>query len=135
MAFNYKYRFFLLTILPNLFCSGDGAIRTELCKEFCLETGAIYETPVFECYNGRALFPEDPSWGSYDLTDDILDSSTFTRKFYASKDRRCIGQTDQFELPFNECVGPFGQPYPWGKFEHIRSINISVTANKKTTPK
>lgn len=118
----------VLSMMPCVSCRGDERIETELCRNFCLgnETCIKYETPVSECYNGQALVPDDPSWGLHDLRDDIFDNVTFTRKFYASKDGQCDDQTDQFDLPFDECVGPFGQPRPWGKFEIIRISNNFV---------
>ena len=45
-------------------------------------------------------------------------SSSFKRIFFLSKDSSCLDPTDEFDaLPLNECVGPFGDPRPWGRFE------------------
>lgn len=30
-------------------------------------------------------------------------------------------EDDYFILPFDECVGPFGEPRPWGKFTLVSS--------------
>ena len=108
---------------------GINIIRTDLCDTFCLENALCirYKTPVSDCYNGEALFPNDPSWGPYDVEDDVMDKFTFVRKFYASENGTCRDQTDQFELPFNVCVGPFGQPRPWGKFALIQVARSNDT--------
>lgn len=46
------------------------------------------------------------------------DASSFKRTFFRSKDSSCHDPTDEFDaLPLNECIGPFGDPRPWGRFE------------------
>jgi hypothetical protein len=114
-----------------MFINGEVAISTELCEKFCSEntTCLFYETPVVECYNGQALFPDDPSWGPYDIMDDLLNDTSFVRRFYSSTDGSCRDETDLFELPFDECVGPFGQPRPWGIFEVMQITNILETSH------
>jgi hypothetical protein len=128
----YLYLLICLSVIPCMCTNEDEVpvIKTELCKEFCLEnaTCITYETPVSECYNAQFLFPDDPSWGPYDVKDDLLDNLNFARKIYSSTDRRCGDQTDYFELPFNECVGPFGPPRPWGTFELIKISNMLDTS-------
>ena len=32
---------------------------------------------------------------------------------------------DYFILPFDECVGPFGEPRPWGKFTLVQDIVVA----------
>jgi hypothetical protein len=92
----------------------------------------IYQTPMNECYNGQLLFPNDPSWGSYDIYDQwwnneskllLLSSNhnmttSFQRTLYQSNDSSChhYHVHDVFTLPWYECVGPFGIPRPWGYF-------------------
>ena len=132
---SYIFLLTCLSMMSCMWCSGDERIRTELCVDFCLENATAcvsYQTPVFDCYNGQVLFPDDPSWGPYDIKDDTLDNVAFARKFYSSKDGTCENQTDELELPFNECVGPFGQPRPWGKFELIRISSILDTSPKES---
>jgi hypothetical protein len=112
----------------------DEIISTELCHNFCIflkKTCVRYNTPVAICYNGQSLFPNDPSWGGFDVKDDVLDDHSFSRKFYNSEDGTCREQTDEFTLPFNECIGPFGQPRPWGTFTLIRTDDGFVTVGRK----
>ena len=46
------------------------------------------------------------------------DASSFKRTFFRSKDSSCRDPTDEFDaLPLNECIGPFGEPSPWGRFK------------------
>jgi hypothetical protein len=75
------------------------------------------------CYNGAQLFPNDNnSWGPYDILDariliDENDNTVFRRTFYSSQNGSCRDMpTDEYDLPLNECVGPFGKPRPWGIF-------------------
>lgn len=45
-------------------------------------------------------------------------ASSFKRTFFRSKDSSCRDPTDEFDaLPLNECVGPFGDPRPYGRFD------------------
>mmetsp|Transcript_18817 Transcript_18817/g.52309 ORF Transcript_18817/g.52309 Transcript_18817/m.52309 type:complete len:84 (+) Transcript_18817:2-253(+) len=47
---------------------------------------------------------------------------TFHRYLYATDDVLCKSDpTDVFILPLDICVGPFGEPRPWGEF-HLLSI-------------
>jgi len=49
---------------------------------------------------------------------DIDYASSFKRTLFRSKDSSCREPTDEFDtLPLNECIGPFGKPRPWGRFE------------------
>ena len=124
---------------------GNGAIdaddlmlKTLLCEDRgCSDACQSYVTPINKCYNGQELFPDDPSWGEYDVLDtyvclegvyggdggcttsaDLNGSSSFKRTFFASQGSSCSEQTDEFdEVPLDECIGPFGDPRPWGRFE------------------
>merc|ERR1711862_857808 len=93
-----------------------------LCAQRCRRDCRSYRTPLGSCYNGRSLFPGDPSWGEFDVVDrkeeEEEDSPFFERSFYATTDASCGGgtPTDVYELPLNECIGPFGKPRPWGNF-------------------
>lgn len=76
-----------------------------------------YSPPVGRCYSPGKLWPQDQSWGPNDVLD-LCNSSTLVRQLYASTDGTCAGvSTDRFEIPLNECVGPFGRPRPWGFFD------------------
>ena len=47
----------------------------------------------------------------------FLPPNTLTRAFYATKDGSCGGSaTDNYDLPVDTCLGPFGKPRPWGVF-------------------
>ena len=116
----------------------DLVLKTLLCEDRgCSDACQSYVTPINKCYNGQELFPDDPSWGEYDVLDtyaclegvyggdggcttsaDFDGSSSFKRTFFASQGSSCSEQTDEFdEVPLDECIGPFGDPRPWGRFE------------------
>ena len=130
----HQSSFYRLALLP-LYCllgvwrsafSENRTIVTKMCDNFCSKRDkncVVFGTPVGPCYNGQALFPHDPSWGEYDITDNVVDSTSFIRIFYLSVDASCQNSSDTFTLPFDECIGPFGQPYPWGKFTLAQSDN------------
>ena len=105
-------------------------IRTLMCtSESCDDADENtpgcngYVTPLNACYNAGVLFPGDESWGTYDIYDDMV-MKNIRRTFYPSTDGSCAGRgfggeersDDSFILPLDVCVGPFGQPRPWGKF-------------------
>lgn len=97
-------------------------LNSTLCDGHCVEECISYLTPLNQqCYNGQALFPNDSSWGDFDIQDtaawDNADPQNFERRFYATKDGSCQGvATDFYVLPLHECLGPFGKPRPWGSF-------------------
>ena len=105
-------------------------IRTTFCKDrVCLTECSQVVTPLGSCYNGRHFSNFDEKnnpYGNYDIFDELEEDKfnsrfLFKRSFYESEDGTCLGDvTDSFNaLPLNECVGPFGEPRPWGKFELI----------------
>jgi hypothetical protein len=109
-------------------------LNSTLCKGHCVDDCKSYLTPLRQCFNGQALFANDPSWGDYDVQDVTVDwslsmfndsdndvnSTLFVRYFFGSKDGNCTGEpTDSFTLPIHECVGPFGAPRPWGEFSYV----------------
>lgn len=104
---------------------------TELCVGFCDGKDCrTYSTPLSTCYSGQSLFPNDPSWGDVDFLDEIVDA-TLKRTFFRTNDSTCRDATDEFSLPLDECVGPFGTPRPWGKFslvtkEEIDNVELRV---------
>mmetsp|Transcript_16481 Transcript_16481/g.23436 ORF Transcript_16481/g.23436 Transcript_16481/m.23436 type:complete len:230 (-) Transcript_16481:806-1495(-) len=62
----------------------------------------------------------------------------FTRYFYSSQNSTCLGEpTDAFKaLPIGKCIGPFGPPLPWGRFDIIcydSSDNMNNNANESKT--
>ena len=130
-------------------------ILTTLCAErSCSGNCSIYRTPTSKCYNGHKLFPpndnltverssqETNPFGSNDILDEVFYGQKnirpwhFKRSFYRSKDGSCSGGiTDSFEsLPFDECVGPFGPPFPWGKFE-LDAIELKLDSMPSLRPK
>lgn len=120
----------LFVILDSQYiCFGERVlIRSELCDDYCNipnRTCVRYITPVVKCYNGQSRFPNDTSWSVYDIRDTVKSNrTTFVRKIYFSKDGSCRNQTDIFVLPFDECVGPFGKPRPWGTFHLICADDV-----------
>ena len=97
-----------------------------------------YTTPLDKCYNAKNLFPNDPSWSEFDIYD-TLSMKSLKRTFYKSSDGSCSNMIkleellenydnfaeqmndDYFVLPFDQCVGPFGAPRPWGKFTLVQN--------------
>lgn len=117
-----------LIFLPIARCASNEVIFTELCDGFCEGDCVHYETPVGACYNGQALFPDDPSWGDSDVHDEIIvDESLLIRVFYQSQDGSCQEPTDEYSLPLDACLGPFGKPRPWGKFTLASNHETAVT--------
>ena len=119
------------------------SVETIMCDTHCDDQAAgstdgpdgckSYTTPLNECYNGASLFPGDDSWSDVDIIDTIVMKS-LRRKFFTSKDKSCqdleekdntavepVDGDDSFVIPFDECVGPFGPPRPWGKLTVIES--------------
>lgn len=93
-------------------------LNMTVCSVKCSSDCKSYVTP-FLCFNPQKLFPRDAQWGDTDVKDIIFNKTLFHRHFYSSKDGTCSRETDVFELPFNECVGPFGPPRPWGEFRCV----------------
>jgi len=109
-------------------------------EKSCVDGSCIqYQTPLNECYNPQTLFPDDDNpWGDYDILDkyvmcsslshyyvkkqELQTSKFFKRTFYATKDSSCINETDSFDaIPLDVCIGPFGEPRPFGIFSLIDS--------------
>eukprot|EP00536_Pseudo-nitzschia_multiseries_P009019 jgi/Psemu1/306245/fgenesh1_kg.244_\ len=85
------------------------------------ENSKSYLTPVNECYNSRALFPNDPSWSGKDVHDTIdVQNQMLFRTIYDTVDASCRGVGDEIPIPLNACVGPFGRPRPWGIFRLVQ---------------
>ena len=94
----------------------DSILVTELCVDFCDGRDCrSYQTPLSDCYSGQSLFPNDPSWGDVDFMDEIV-NGMLERTIFGTNDGTCSDETDNFTLPLNQCVGPFGKPRPWGQF-------------------
>lgn len=102
-------------------------LNSTLCHGYCTGECRSYTTPLNStCYNGQSLFPGDPSWGNVDVMDAIVDGedgrAVLERNFFdASNTSACLGPSDLYTLPLNECVGPFGRPRPWGTFSLVAS--------------
>lgn len=121
----------------------------QVCNDSSESTGCqTYTTPLNTCYNAQTLFPDDPSWSAFDIFDTISMKS-MKRTFYKSGDGSCSNvvkvqevletvenrgfyydnlatqEDDYFILPFDECVGPFGPPRPWGKFTLVDEETMS----------
>jgi hypothetical protein len=118
--------FFFFWIIPITLAEPDPIVpvplllNSTLCKRRCVDDCKAYVTPLGQCFNGQSLFPDDPSWGVYDIADVVLSTDSFSRQFFGSKDGNCThAPTDSFILPIHECVGPFGAPRPWGYFSFV----------------
>jgi len=104
--------------------SDSPILVTELCVGFCDGNDCrTYSTPLATCYSGQSLFPNDPSWGDVDFLDAVVDG-TLKRTFFRTNDSTCRDATDEFSLPLNECIGPFGPPRPWGQFSLVDKQEI-----------
>lgn len=44
-------------------------LQTTLCRGKCELDCQTYATPLDDCYNGQAYFPNDPSWSKFDILD------------------------------------------------------------------
>ena len=124
------------------------SIVTTMCQ-VCNDSGEssgcqTYTTPLNKCYNAQTLFPDDPSWSTFDIYD-TMSMKSLKRTFYKSENESCsnvvkvqevletvesrgfyydnfaMQEDDYFILPFDECVGPFGPPRPWGKFTLVQN--------------
>ncbi len=120
-------------------------LNTTLCTDKCFGECESYLTPLEKCYNGQELFPpfrteemyrglkkhhRSNPYGKYDIFDEVIKSSdenvvAIKRSFFESTDSSCENPTGSFEnIPLKVCVGPFGEPLPWGSLK-IESIETS----------
>ena len=87
-----------------------------VCRDKC-ETGcASYPVPLGKCFSPPKLWPHDPTWAINDIFDKCVNATHFQRSLFSSTDGTCEGSTGSFGIPIGECVGPFGEPRPWGWF-------------------
>ncbi|CAB9504938.1 expressed unknown protein [Seminavis robusta] len=111
-------------------------LTTTLCEDKCQSHCREYQTPFYQCFQGAALFPNDPSWNATGyILDFPLNHSHFQRQFFDTTNTypttllvvsACQGTpTDEFVLPFRTCVGPFGKPRPWGTFDEKEILNVA----------
>eukprot|EP00040_Diaphanoeca_grandis_P042968 m.266547 g.266547 ORF g.266547 m.266547 type:complete len:138 (-) comp67975_c0_seq1:148-561(-) len=116
----------LVTSAPSQpIVAAPNIVNMTVCKEKCNSDCKTYFTPASSCYNPQVLFPRDPQWGSFDVLDECVSDRLLKRSFFSSTDGSCFNRTDGFDLPTNECVGPFGQPRPWGSFNCITNHTFS----------
>eukprot|EP00978_Attheya_sp_CCMP212_P035555 scaffold155359_cov52-Attheya_sp.AAC.2 len=119
-----------LPLLPHDSAITTRRMKTLLCVDHgCSDDCVTYETPLNTCFNGEILFPNDPAWGKYDIFDRPMKDGSdtqFHRYFFTTTDGTCEGNSqkdppsdDIYTLPLEECVGPFGEPRPWGSFEFV----------------
>ena len=108
--------------------AGHRALNATLSTDKCGGAGAkSYLTPLDVCYSPPALFQDDPQWGAFDVRDRILPlTRRLRRAFYNTKDGSCGAETDHFDVPLDQCVGPFGKPRPWGEFSLVGSAAMGA---------
>lgn len=98
-----------------------------LCRDKCSTDCKTYLTPVSECFNSAEIFPNDASWSGKDVLDAII-CQTLRRRIFPSSGGSCSSSNssdiDKFLIPLFECVGPFGQPRPWGTFSLLRADGL-----------
>ena len=92
-------------------------LNMTLCTGKCVGDCKSYITPVSECYNSGDLFPGDPNWSGLDVLDTVI-CQTLVRTIFQTSNGTCqfSDSDDRFQIPLEECVGPFGKPRPWGTF-------------------
>lgn len=114
-------------------------LTTTLCRGQCVQDCRTFVTPMHQCYNGKQLFPVDPSWSTFDILDiavamadndnENANEISFERFIFDSTDATCRGNVvDYFVLPTDTCVGPFGEPRPWGTFTIVDAAKRSKEA-------
>jgi len=92
-----------------------GTLVSRLCADKCgVLDCASYATILNSCYNGQTYFPESPDWSEFDILDEPIGLIEVRRSIFSSKDSSCTGPADTFVLPLHQCIGPFGDPRPWG---------------------
>jgi hypothetical protein len=107
-------------------------LNMTLCTGRCNGDCVSYTTPLSTCFSSSSMYPDDPSWSEFDIWD-IIQFSQFgkaiRRTIYPSQDGTCSDgedPNDVFLIPLDECVGPFGQPRPWGTFVIIYGPDDTV---------
>jgi len=87
--------------------------------------------PVGTCFNPLLIYPDSGDvWGEYDVLDEC-NYLSITRKIFSSTNATCSGEvTDEYHLPYDSCLGPFGAPRPWGVFTCKESIGRTVASSK-----
>ncbi|GFH45816.1 hypothetical protein CTEN210_02290 [Chaetoceros tenuissimus] len=108
----------------------DYSLNTTLCTGKCEGDCKTFVTPVMKCYNGISMFgeSEENPFGAQDILDKIIRGQwsgvaiAIERRFYDSVDGTCSKEkSDQFDsIPLDLCVGPFGEPHPWGTLHLIK---------------
>lgn len=114
-------------------------INLTLCQEKCRDNCQSYVSPSGACFSSASWFPNDPSWSDgWDILDVLHNNSAnpkepmLHRSIYPTKNGTCLGEDpDSFEIPLNQCVGPFGAPRPWGTFQLISPDTATEMAMNK----
>lgn len=98
-------------------------LNMTLCRDRCQKDCKSYLTPLGICFPSDSLFPNDPSWSGLDILDVIVGGTTLHRTIFPTQDGSCANDdddsSDSFNIPLEECVGPFGAPRPWGTFRRM----------------
>lgn len=100
-------------------------LETILCVEKCVSDCKAYATPLGFCFNAQQLFPSDPSWSEFDILDELIGKASIKRSFHTSSNGTCVQPTDEFVLPLNQCIGPWGEPRPWGKLILLQDLETT----------
>lgn len=104
-------------------------LETVLCIDKCFSDCKAYSTPLGFCFNAQKFFPSDPSWSKFDILDELIGKVNIKRTIYASSNGTCVQRTDEFVLPLNQCIGPWGEPRPWGKLILLQDLETTLTDN------
>ena len=95
-----------------------------------------FKVPTGSCFSPLQEFPDDGEvWGEFDVLDEC-NRGFLIRTFYSSNDGSCVNATDSYKLEYDTCLGPFGEPRPWGVFtcddtttqfdDYLSSFDISI---------
>ena len=101
-------------------------VNQTVCSDKCVTDCRTYLLPAAQCFSPHLLFPGDAQWGRSDVRD-VPVNGTIVRSFFVSVDSSCENRSDGFAIPTGVCVGPFGQPRPWGRFVVQSSVGKERT--------
>lgn len=127
----------------------NAILKTTLYVEKCIgDDFEIYSTPIDECYSGKDSYNTKQNlrtktmdeksisanldfnnpYGEHDIKDELVKQNGeivgIQRSFFQSTNSTCTGGiTDSFpNIPLDTCVGPFGEPRPWGVLNVINLV-------------
>jgi hypothetical protein len=120
---------------PNTLFPGDSQWGHEDVKDVLKTTNTIIiSTATTDSQSSEATANGNSSDNNNDshlIADRLSDVKPLTleRTLFSSRDGSCQTPTGHFEVPLGICVGPFGDPRPWGSFRVVERRNtISINS-------